>query len=49
MLDFGLFVPVVGIVISAFSAVILLMWNILVGRRLLQLGRGASKIQAGGS
>jgi len=39
VLDFGLFVPVVGIFISSFSAVLLLIWNILVGRRLLRLGQ----------
>jgi hypothetical protein len=38
VLDFGIFVPTVGIFISAFSVVLLMIWNILVGRRLLQLG-----------
>jgi hypothetical protein len=41
VLDFGIFVPIVGIFISSFSAVLLLIWNILIARRLLQLGQGA--------
>jgi hypothetical protein len=39
VLDFGLFVPTVGVSISALSAIILMIWNVLVGIRLLQLGR----------
>jgi hypothetical protein len=39
VLDFGIFIPVVGLFISLFSVVFLLVFNILIGRRLLQLGR----------
>ena len=46
VLDFGLFVPTVGIFISLLSVVCLLLFNILVGRRLIQLGSGVSKEDA---
>jgi hypothetical protein len=38
--DFGLYVPVVGMYIAIFSVLFLLIWDILVARRLFQLGRG---------
>jgi hypothetical protein len=38
--DFGLYVPVIGMYISIFSVLFLLIWDILVARRLFQLGRG---------
>ena len=38
LLDFGLFVPVIGLFVSLFSVVCLLIWNILVARRLWRLG-----------
>ena len=44
VLDFGIFVPTIGILISAFSVVLLLIWDIPVARRLLQLGRGAGRV-----
>ncbi len=44
VLDFGIFVPTIGIFISAFSVVLLLIWNILVARRLLQLGQRAGTV-----
>lgn len=37
--DFGLFIPGIGLYISLFSVLFLLAFNILVARRLLQLGR----------
>jgi len=37
--DFGLYVPTIGIFISMFSVVFLLIWNIMIARRLFQLGR----------
>lgn len=40
--DFGLYVPVVGMYISIFSVLFLLIWDILVARRLFQLGRNDS-------
>jgi len=43
ILDFGLFIPVVGLYISAFSAVLLFVWNIMIAHRLLQLGRSKPK------
>lgn len=39
VLDFEIFVPVVGLYISMFSVLFLLAFNVLVGRRLLQLGQ----------
>lgn len=44
VLDFGIFVPTIGIFISTFSVVLLLIWNILVARRLLQLGQRARTV-----
>jgi hypothetical protein len=41
ILDFGLFLPVVGLYVSAFSAVLLFVWNIMIARRMFQLGRSA--------
>jgi hypothetical protein len=41
VLDFGLFVPVIGLTISLGSVLCLTVFNVLVARRLLQLGRGA--------
>jgi hypothetical protein len=38
VLDFGIYLPVVGLFISLFSVVFLLIFNILVARRLFQLG-----------
>jgi hypothetical protein len=43
VLDFGIFVPTVGIFISLFSVLCLLLFNILIGRRLIQLGSGVLK------
>jgi len=40
--DFGLYVPVVGMYISIFSVLFLLIWDILVARKLFQLGRGSA-------
>jgi hypothetical protein len=40
VLDFTLFIPVIGLFLSVGSALLLMIWNILVGRRLLQLARG---------
>jgi hypothetical protein len=39
VLDFTLFIPVIGLFLSIGSALALMVFNILVGRRLLQLGR----------
>ena len=38
--DFGLFVPGIGMYISLFSVLFLLIWNILIARRLFRLGKG---------
>ena len=40
--DFGLYVPTVGMYISIFSVLFLLIWDILIARRLFQLGRNES-------
>lgn len=40
VLDFGLFVPTIGLFISLVSVLCLLGFNVLVARRLLRLGRG---------
>jgi hypothetical protein len=42
VLDLGLFVPAVGLVISLGSVLCLLVFNLLIARRLLQLGQGRS-------
>lgn len=39
IMDFGLYVPTIGIFLSLFSVVFLLIWNILIARRLFQLAR----------
>ncbi len=41
LLDFGLFIPAIGLFVSLFSVVCLLIWNILVARRLWQLGQAS--------
>ncbi len=43
LVGWGLYVPTVGIYISLFSVLGLWIWYILVGTRLLRLGRGVSK------
>jgi hypothetical protein len=42
----GLYVPVVGVYISVFSVLFLEVWYILIGRRLLQLGKRVSRMEA---
>ncbi len=42
VLDFGLFLPIVGLYVSAFSAVLLFVWNIMIARRMFQLGRSTT-------
>jgi hypothetical protein len=39
VLDFGIFVPAIGLFISLFSVVFLLIWDIMIARRLFQLSR----------
>jgi Domain of unknown function (DUF4386) len=46
VLDFGLYVPTIGLFISLFSVVFLLIWNVMISRRLLQLGRDISAPEA---
>jgi hypothetical protein len=41
VLDFGIFIPGIGLFISLFSVLFLLVFNVLVARRLLQLGRAS--------
>lgn len=41
--DLGLYVPTIGIYLSIFSVLFLLIWNILIARRLFQLGRNESR------
>lgn len=41
-LDFGLYVPGIGLFLSMGSVVCLLVWNLWIARRLLQLGQGIS-------
>ena len=38
--DFGLFVPTIGMFIAIFSMLFLVIWNIMIARRLFQLGKG---------
>jgi hypothetical protein len=42
VLDFGLFVPTIGLFISLFSVLCLLAFNVLVARRLFQLARSSA-------
>ena len=37
LLDFGLYVPTIGIFLSIFSVLFLFVWNIMIARRLFQL------------
>ena len=46
VLDVGLFLPTIGLVISLFSVLCLLVFNLLIARRLLQLGRKVSESAA---
>lgn len=39
ILDFGLYIPTIGIFLSIFSVLFLFIWNILIARRLFQLAR----------
>lgn len=41
LLDFGLFIPTIGLFVSLFSVVCLLIWNILVARKLWMLGKAS--------
>jgi hypothetical protein len=45
MFDFGIFIPGIGLFISLLSVVFLLVFNIMVARRLFQLGSSARKQQ----
>jgi hypothetical protein len=40
--DFGLYIPVIGIYISMFSVLFLFVWNIMIARRLFQLGNNTT-------
>jgi hypothetical protein len=42
--DFGLYVPGIGMYISIFSVLFLFVWNILIARRLFQLGTSARRV-----
>jgi len=44
--DFGIFIPGVGLFISLLSVVFLLVFNILIARRLFQLGSSVSNEKA---
>jgi hypothetical protein len=41
--DFGLYVPGIGMYISIFSVLFLVIWNILIARRLFQLGQNGKE------
>jgi hypothetical protein len=45
--DFGLYLPGVGTYISIFSVLFLFVWNILIARRLFQLGASAGRVIPG--
>jgi hypothetical protein len=47
VLDFGLFVPAIGLSIALGSVLCLTVFNVLVARRLLQLGRGVPAERGG--
>lgn len=42
LVGLGLYLPTVGLLLSLISVVLIAVWNILIGRRLIQLGRRAS-------
>jgi hypothetical protein len=44
--DFGLFVPIVGMFFAIFSMVFLVAWNIMIARRLFQLGKDSANEKA---
>jgi hypothetical protein len=44
--DFGLFVPIIGMFFAIFSMVFLVAWNIMIARRLFQLGKDSAKEKA---
>lgn len=46
VLGFGLFVPAVGAFLSILAVVVLAAWNVLIARKLFQLGQGVSKVGA---
>ena len=41
--DFGLYIPAIGIFVSIFSVVFLFIWNIMIARKLFQLGQVQGK------
>jgi hypothetical protein len=41
--DFGIYIPGIGLILSLFSVVFLMIFNILIARRLFQLGTSLSK------
>ena len=41
--DFGLFIPVVGTFVSILSVLLLLIWDIMIARRLFQLAHAGEK------
>jgi hypothetical protein len=41
--DFGIYVPTIGIFIAMFSVLFLLIWNIMIARKLYQLGQVSAK------
>src|SRR5688572_1262600 len=41
--DFGLYVPVIGVYIAAFSVLFLSAWNIMIARKLFQFAKATSK------
>jgi hypothetical protein len=43
VIGFGLYVPTIGIFLSVLSVLFFAIWNILIARRLFQLGRNLSK------
>lgn len=42
--DFGLYIPAIGLYISIFSVLFLLIWNLMVARRLFQLGQKSQAV-----
>jgi hypothetical protein len=43
LFDFGLFIPGIGTLLSIIAILLLLVWDILIARRLFQLGRSEPK------
>ena len=47
VIGLGLYVPLLGVLLSVISVPVLWIWYVLIARRLIQLGSGASEEEVG--